>query len=173
MASHKIHLFTEKLADRRFMEAIFLEEEARGLVEIEAELTSSGAVTAAMTVLSDHPERLIAVAINADTNDPREVKAIRGSAWRLLAQLTDGDENWHVAVAVPRIDAWILADPRIAQAFQADEATRKSRYAQAEQIGELARQAPLDRAAIGRACPEFAALAEFIKRHAPVPEPTA
>jgi hypothetical protein len=76
-------------------------------------------------------------------------------------------------VAVPRVDAWVLADPRIAQAFLEDEATRTRWSAQAERIGELARQAPLDREAIGRACPGFAALAEFIKRHAPVPQPTA
>jgi hypothetical protein len=171
MPSPSIRIFTEKLPEQRFLQAIFFEEEALGLVEISPELAASGAVSAATSSLLDHPERPAVVVINADTEDPREVKALRGSAWRLLAQVTDGDENWHVAVAVPRVDAWVLADPRIAQAFQAEEATRTRRWAQAERIGELARQAPLDREAIGRAHPGFAALAAFIKRLAPVPEP--
>jgi hypothetical protein len=171
MPSPNVRILTEKLADQRFLGAIFLGEESLGLIEIIPCLTSSAAVSGAMTMLSNDPERPIAVVINADTEEPREVKTIRGSAWRLLAQVTDGDENWHVALAVPRVDAWVLADPRIAQAFQAEEATRTRRSAQAERIGELARQAPLDREAIGRAHPGFAALAAFIKRLAPVPEP--
>jgi hypothetical protein len=118
MPSPNVCILTEKLADQRFLGAIFLEEESLGLVEIIPCLTSSAAVSGAMTMLSNDPERPIAVVINADTEDPREVKAIRGSAWRLLAQ-----------------------------------------------------QAPLDRDAIGRAHPGFAALAAFIKRLAPVPEP--
>jgi hypothetical protein len=168
MPAPSVRILAENLPEQRFLEAIFQEEMVRNLVEISSWLTSSAVIGIAQRTLLEQPGRPVALVLNSNDSDPQEIEDRSRTVRRILSQITP--DNWHVTLAIPKVDSWIRADPRIAQAFQADETMRNDRYNQAVQIGYLVQQAPLDRLAIGRVHPEFAALAEFIQRHLPVPQ---
>src|SRR5262249_51242378 len=113
----------------------------------------------------------IALVLNTDTDDPERIEREQKTIERILYRAAP--RGWHVTLAIPKIDAWVKADPRIRQDFEANLATRDSRYNQSLQIEELVKEAPLDREAIRRAHPEFRALEEFIERSSPIPQPAS
>jgi hypothetical protein len=164
-------MITENLTERRFLDAIFRAEIERGAVEIASTLTSTGALSVAEYSLLEHPEIPVALVLNADTDDLERVDARQRTIERILTRAAP--TGWHVTLAVPKIDAWVKADPRVREDFESNEATRDNRFNQGVRIGELAKVAPIDREAIARAHPEFRALEEFVERHAPIPQPSA
>lgn len=167
----RVRLLAENLPEHRLLEAIFLDERQRGLVEVSSFLTPDAALGAAELFLLQHPERPVALVLNTGTDHSERIAAQRKVTRRVLSRITP--DGWHLALAIPDVDAWVMADSRLRQAFESDETTRRSRYERAVRIGDLARDLPVDHEAIGRAHPEFAALAEFINRHATVPQPMA
>jgi hypothetical protein len=77
--------------------------------------------------------------------------------------------GWHVTLAIPNLDAWVTADPRVKAIFDSNEATKTDRYLRAARIVGLAQERPLDRKAIGLAHPEFLELLRFVSQYEPVP----
>src|SRR5262245_49191363 len=99
-------VYVEGVGSKAFVEAFL-----RGYpAEVVDGSTHSGTIAAAQFSLLDHPERPVVALLNADTESPRAVAEIRGAARRLLARANP--DNWYVAIAVPRLDAWAMTDPR-------------------------------------------------------------
>src|SRR4051812_25188647 len=108
-----VRILAENLPEQRFLEAIFREELEHDLVEISSWLTSSAVIGIAQRTLLEQPERPVALVLNTNTRDPREIDVQGRTVRRILARITP--DGWHVALAIPEVDVWVLADPRIAQ----------------------------------------------------------
>jgi hypothetical protein len=152
-------LIVEYRADQQFAQALF----GAYRIPIDGGHTHSGAISHAEVSLLEHPEQPVAVLLNAGTEDPIAIKETRGAAMRILARAYP--ENWCVALAIPRLNAWALTDPRIREAFEADEATRKNYYAQAARIGALTKNRPFDDSVLRRDNADYRGLVEFLERH--------
>jgi len=160
-----IPLIVENLPDERFVEGIFKPEIEAGLVSVHARYTASGAVSLAQSSLLEHPDRPIAVILNTGTDDPNEIEQeYRGPVQRILSR-TAG-RSWHAAFAIPGLDVWAAADPRIREALERDEAEHgKSTCAErSRRFEELVKEQPFDREALCRANDEARGLIEFIER---------
>jgi hypothetical protein len=156
-----LRLFVERLPDKQIAKALL----APYAVEIDAGHTSSSAISHAVISLIDHPEQPVAVLFNSGTADPIEVNEERSAARRILARAAP--ENWYVAVAVPRLDAWAMTDPRIAQDLQA-HLDGKGLYAdRAQRIRDLTKVKPFDPTVLCRENADFRGLTDFLRQHAP------
>jgi hypothetical protein len=164
-------LITHSVTNQRFLEAVFRKERESGAMEVSSRSTYSGAIATAEYSLLTGQHNPIALVLNADTDDPERIESEERTIGRILYRAAPN--GWHVALAVPNVDAWVKADPRIRADFEANPATRDSRYNQAVRIEELVKEAPLDRDAIRRARPEFRALEEFIERSSPILQPAS
>lgn len=157
-------VFVESLHDKRFAEAI-LQPYA---VEVIDSMTTSAAISKAIVSLLDHPERPVAVLLNAPTRNSRETTAeMRGAAKRLLARAAL--EGWYVAIAIPRLDAWAMTDPRIKQDFESYLEGKANYRDRAKRIGELTKNQPFDPSELYRKSDDFRSLVEFLQRHSPAP----
>ena len=163
MANDKIQLLTENRAEQLFLMAIFLEERRRGLIEVSSFLLPDTAVSAAELYLLQRPERPIALILNAGHKAPEQIEKKRAVLRRILSKITR--KNWHISLANPNVDAWVMADPDVKAEFEADPAAKDNRHEQAARIGDIAARRDLDREKIGESHPEFAALVEYIKVH--------
>jgi hypothetical protein len=133
--------------------------------EITSAGTTSGTIGMAEYSLLEHPERPVAVLIHSDTENEREVAEIRGAAKRLLAGCAP--ENWYVAVAVPRLDAWALTDPRLKRAFDAQRDGKAIYVERATRLAELLKRQSFDATELYRTNADFRGLVEFLQKHAP------
>jgi hypothetical protein len=134
-------------------------------VKIVESSTTSGAIALAERCLLEVPERPIAVLLNAGTEDEREVEEIRGAAKWLLARCAL--EGWYVAVAIPRLDAWALSDPRIRREFDSLPNGKEIYLDRLARLVELMRRHPFDATELYRTNADFRGLVEFLQRHAP------
>jgi hypothetical protein len=164
MPPSSIRVLTENLPEERALQAIFRDELERGSIEVQSLLTSSAALGVAEYSLLEHPDRPIALVLNAGDEDPMRREERRDTIHRILTNASTS--GWHVALAVPDVEAWFMADPFVRATFDADEAARSSRHERAVRIGPLARRRSIDRESICREFPEFQALAEFLERSA-------
>jgi hypothetical protein len=164
-------LLTENFPEQRFLQALFLEETQRGLVAVSSYLLPDTAIAAAELNLLQYPKRPIALVLNAGPVTAEDVERKRAAISRILSRITR--ENRHIALAVANVDDWIMTDSRIRTSFDSDPTTRDNRYERAARIGGLVAAQPLNREEIGRAIPEFQALAEFIAQKTHVPQATA
>src|SRR5262249_32795669 len=122
VSERSVRVVVETLAEQRILEAILHWQIARQEVEIDSGWTTSGAIARAQAFVLDHLERPVALVLNTHSTDWNQVENLRGTAQRLLSWA--GTSNWHVALAIPRMDAWAKADPRIREAFEKDERLR-------------------------------------------------
>jgi hypothetical protein len=175
MSAHRVHLISENLPEQSFLQAIFLEEWRRGLVGFGSYLTPDGALSGAelhlLRNLGRREKQPIALVLNAGSRPLEVIARKRAAIGRDLSKISRG--NWHVTLAIPKVDAWVLADPAVRAGFEADEATRDNRYEQSRRIREIAERRPIDRQLIAASHPEFVELAEYIREKTAVPQPTA
>jgi hypothetical protein len=164
-------VITHSATDQRFLEAIFRKERESGVMEVSSRSTYSGAIAMAEYMLLMTGDRPIVLILNADTDDPERIKREQRTIERILYR--SAPNGWHVTLAIPNVDAWVKADPRIRADFEANSATRGNRYNQAIRIWELVKEAPLNREEIRRVHPEFRALDEFIERSSPILQPAS
>ena len=158
----RVSVWTEDRAEQHFLEAIFAESIASGIVTVRSGLGRSPAISFVQSSLFEHPERPVALVLNTETEDLSEILAQRGTVSRILARASSS--GWHLALAIPKLNAWAKIDPRIAAAFEADEATREDYYAQASRIRDLTRRRPFDVEALRAKSREFRKLEDFIQR---------
>ena len=171
MATESIRVITENLKEEKALRAIFRDESGRGLVTVQSFLTSSAALGSAEYSLLTHRGRPVALVVNSDAWSPEEIEEERATIHRILYRASPRD--WHVSIAQPNVDAWLMSDPSIRAIFDSDEVTRTSVHDRAVRVAEVAASRPIDREAIARAHPDFAALAEFIATHSRAPEAVA
>jgi hypothetical protein len=153
----------------RFLRAIFPDQITSGLIHLSTPY-ASGALTWAQGSLLMHPERPVALVLCSETEDRRAIITMKDAAQRVLA--SGKPTGWHVAMAVPRLDAWVMVDPRIREAFEADELTRdpQNYYGRSLKIGELTKDKPFDVALLRQESAEFQGLEEFLERQLRAPK---
>jgi len=160
-----LRLFAEQRADLDFLTAIYSEEIAGGQIAPDAGLSPSGAVGGAEFSLLEHPNTPVALVLTTQTEDLRECRKILGLAEGMLASAYP--HNWHVALAIPRLDAWAVQDPVVQAAFAANPRTQPgvpdSYQNRARLLQELVQRRPFDREALRQASTQFAALDAFIQ----------
>jgi hypothetical protein len=133
-------------------------------VEVRGGFTHSGTSTEAEVSLLQHPERPVAIVVDTRTEDELKSASIRLAGKRILARAYP--ENWYVGVAIPRMVAWAMTDPRYKR--ELDALDPKTLYGdRAAQVGELAKKLPFDATELYRTNPDFRGLLEFVQKHAP------
>lgn len=168
-ATAPVRLITQDLPEQRFLEAIFRPEVELGTVQVDSGLTVSAAIGIAEYSLLSYPGRPVALVLNTGGRYPLTNEDLEATI-RILSDASPSP--WCFVPADPDIDAWVMADSRVRACFISDETTRNSVSERAARIGDLARDEPLDRAAIGQSHPSFRDLDSFIRQHASALQPT-
>jgi hypothetical protein len=163
MSALRPQVYVENRSNKHFAQALLQPY----VVEVIATTTTSSAISKAMGSLLDHPERPVAVLLDAPSESSREIAEERATIKRLLARAAP--EGWYVAIAVPRLDAWAMTDPRIEQDFESYLDGKASYHDRALRIGELIKRHPFDPSELYRTNADFKGLVEFLQRHSPVP----
>jgi hypothetical protein len=163
MSALSPRVYVERIAAKRFADVLLHPY----TVEIIDGGTSSGAISRAMASLLHQPDRPVAVLLDAPSGDSREIAQERGAIKRLLAR--SAPEGWYVAIAIPRLDAWAMTDPRIKQDFESYQHGKASYQDRSLRIGELIKRHPFDPSELYRTNADFKGLVEFLQRHSPVP----
>jgi hypothetical protein len=127
--------------------------------------TTSGAVGHAMGFLLDEPQRPVVLLIGTRTDNERTIGTDRGAAQRLLA--TCSLTGWHVAMAIPRLDAWARTDPRIDRDLTAKFPGASLYVDRLARIAELLKTAPLDTTNLLKTNAEYRGLMAFLRQHSP------
>jgi hypothetical protein len=159
MKPSQARLIVENLPEKRFAEALFPRDD----LQIDDGMTTSGAIALAVFSLLEHPERPVALLLNAGTEEDRAIDELRGTVKRILARAAP--EGWYVAIAVPRLDAWAVTDPRIKRDFDSLLDGKATYIDKAVRIGKLVREEPFDPTELLRRSPDFKGLVEFLQRH--------
>src|SRR5262249_11209275 len=92
--------------------------------------TSDSAIAIVVSTSYHPPEPPVAARVNAWTDNLRKAEEERAAMRRLIYRW--GGQHWYAAMAVPRLDAWPMTDPRIRQdleAFQGGKAFYAERAA--------------------------------------------
>jgi hypothetical protein len=167
MSQHAVRLLAENLPDQRFLEAIFRPQIDQGLLKVDSGLTTSGAISIAEFSLLKDPDQPVALVLNTHTSDEEKIADLLGSVRRILSRTVSS--NWHVALAIPRLDQWAMKDPAVKAAFDSSPATSKNHNSlyvdRAVRMADLVRKKPFDRAILARESVQFRALEEFITSH--------
>jgi hypothetical protein len=163
MSSLQPRVYVENLPEKRFAAALLRSY----AVEVIDGLTTSGTVALAELSLLEHPERHVAVLLNAPAGDWKEGERIRATVKRILARAAP--EGWYVGVAIPRLVAWAMTDPRIKQDFESYLEGKANYIDRAVRIGELTKNQPFDPTELYRKSEYFRGLVEFLQRHSPAP----
>jgi hypothetical protein len=163
MSDLPVLVFVEKEQEVPFVQA-FLHPYA---IEVHGGFTQSGAISSGEASLLDFPERPVVVLINTGTEDEREAAVTRLATKRLLARAYP--ENWCVAVAVPRLEAWAKTDPRIKRELEASFGSNSIYIDRARRMSELVKDQPFDSTELYRRNADFRGLIEFLQKHAPAP----
>jgi hypothetical protein len=163
MIMPSLPVYVEWPADRRFVE-VFLRPYGANIVD---RWLTSAAISAAEFSLLQHPEQPVAVLFNPEPvgATPRQTDEFRACVKRILARAHY--ENWCVAVAYPRLDAWARTDPRIRKDFETYKDGKATYSELAERFVELTRVQPFDLTELLRTNADFRGLVEFLQRHAP------
>jgi hypothetical protein len=154
-------VFVESPADKLFVDVLLRPYP----VEVVNGRTSSNMIGLAQFSLLEHPERPVAVLVNAEDGDGLEPNELRGTVKRLLARAAP--DGWYVGVAIPRLDAWAMTDPRIKRDFESHFSDETSYADRAARFKQLTRSQPFDATELSRTNRDFRGLIDFIERHAP------
>jgi hypothetical protein len=161
MSTSPVLVFIDSVPGRPIAEALLRPY----AVEIVQGYTSSGALSLAQSHLLSHPDGPVVLLVNADTENQRELTEMRAAGKRLLAWASL--EGWYLAIAVPRLDAWAMTDPRIRRDLETSLDARAIFSERAARIAELTKTQPFDPTQLYRTNADFRGLVEFLQKHAP------
>lgn len=154
-----VQVWTEDLPEQRVMEAILRERLDRREISIETGAGGTSILSITSSRLIRDPQQPMALVLDAEGEEPTELH-------RLIYRYMPAVDTWVDAVAVPDVDAWAWADPRLAEVFRSTPGLAGDRYRRAEAIGRLTGEIPFDVAALRETDEEFRRLEEFLDRHA-------
>lgn len=170
----------------RYLKAIFRSLLDQGRVRVDNYYGDDSALVAAETIMLRHPERHVAVVLETWSEDPEKIREIYYDIGRRrLERSSLSDAQWQLALAVPNLLAWALADDRIRVEFERirqdasplsapEERARIDRVnyrALAEKIGEWTADRPFDLEKLKAASRQVRELCAFIERSHQQPEP--
>lgn len=154
-----VQVWTVNLPEQRVLEAILRDRILRKEIVIESGLGGTSILSITSSILLREPDQPVALVLNAEGEEPGELH-------RLIYRYMPGLDTWVDALAVPDVDAWAWADPRLAEIFRSRPRLAEDRYHRAAEIGGLTSEVPFDVAALREKEEEFRRLEEFLDRHA-------
>ena len=171
MSEPTIRMLTDGKINEGLIRALFRDELDRGEITLRSYYATSGAIGAAEFTLIEYPDVAVILVFNAGDEEDYKIEERQATIHRILYR--DAPDGWHVTLAVPDVDAWVMADPEVRAAFEADEATRANPRERSKRIGPMAEARAIDREAIAHAHPEFASLMEFLASRARIARASA
>jgi len=168
MNGNPLRMFVENRAEELMANGIFADHVRDGRLVVRMCWTSSSAISFAELILLREAATPTSVILNC-TSDPEE---LRTPIERILSR-AGSKERWHVALAIPDMTTWLLAEPKFAEsetearakgspATKADVAVRFKEWAQ--QPGNH-----FNRDEVSRKNEEFEALNRFVEQHLSAP----
>lgn len=180
-------IHTTGLFQERYLKAVFRALIDDHRVRVDNYYSDDSALVAAETLMLRCPEQHVAVVIETWSEDPGQIREVYfESGRRRLERSARSEAQWQIALAVPDLRAWALADDHVRQEYEkirqdpSAAATPEERAkidqanyrAMALKIGEWTADHPFDLEKLKRASRQVRELCAFIHRsqHAE-PEP--
>ncbi len=161
-ADKRIRIFVENRAEQLIVEGIFRPEIEAGEVQIDQCWELSSMIGVAQLSLLQHPERPVALVINASDRTQDDVEQnILGPIHRQLSDTASVD--WIMVVAYPNIVAWAKSDPRVEEIYAAENLTNK--HDQAVRFARWCKENVFDRTLLTSSDSQFEKLIEFHAAH--------
>jgi hypothetical protein len=178
MQTSPVPLLAENLPQQRYLEAIFRDLISGSRVKIRSGLGRDSALAGAESLILMYPDRHVAVVLEANSGDSEVIREFDRSSRHRLSLTDASGESWHLALAIPRLDAWALTDGQILHEFNRirqdpasakDERTReaidRNNYLNlAARINEFTQARPFDLENLKRKSRQCRELCEFIER---------
>lgn len=177
MVSQPIPVLAENLAQQRYLEAILHSLIVDGRIDVQSRAGRDVTLSVVEAYLFRRPGEPIALVLETNCDEPHKVAEYKQSTLSRLARSSRDDSLWRVAFAVPRLDAWALTDPRVAEKFaelrEGAESPQKDRHLElAAQIGAIVAEHPFDLDNLKAKNAECRKLCEFLERNL-ITEPAA
>lgn len=178
MQTSPVPLLAENLPQQLYLEAIFRSLTDLGKLEIRSGLGRDSALAMAESFMLVHPDRRVAIVLETNSRDPEAIREYDRAARRRLSLTDASGESWHLALAVPRLDAWALTDDHVRRQFaknrQRDPDSVKSKKSRdaiesgdyldlAARIQSLVSSKPFDLENLKRKSRQCSELCEFIE----------
>jgi hypothetical protein len=113
-----VPLLAVGLPRQRYLEAIFQELVRAGKVKIDSRLFRDSTLAAAEAFLLRYPDRYAAIVLETDSTDLDDIRELDASTRRRLSLTDPSGDRCHLALAIPRLDAWALLDDHIRDGIQ-------------------------------------------------------
>jgi hypothetical protein len=113
-----VPVVTVNLPQQRYLEAILNEYVRAEKVKIESRLLRDSALAAAESFLLQYPDRHVAIVLETHSTEPDDIMEFDASTRRRVSLADPSGDRWHLALAIPRLDAWALVDDHIRQQVQ-------------------------------------------------------
>ena len=162
MSDALVRLFVENLPEKNFLSAIYRREIDAQLMELEAGRGAESTIALAESSLQDQPELPIALVLNSDTKQAAEIKRRKNRIFQKFFVIEPDQSRWCVAFAIPKLNAWVLADPFIKARLPAWRKGASQYDAQAVAILDLTKSYTIDRSCLTK-FPDFKELDRFLQ----------
>ena len=187
MGDDFLALLVENFPQQRFAEAIFQDKIESKAIRVFKFFTLGTTLGAAESSLLSHPDRPVAVLLETQSQDVQIIRDLDETAKNRLIRVSPARERWHVALAIPRLDAWALTDDHIRQEYdkirqdpasatdeKGREAIERNNYLNlAARMSSFVQDRPFDLENLKRKSRQCRELCEFIERSfEPVTVPT-
>ena len=170
-----VPLLAVNLPQQRYLEAIFEELVRAGKVKIDSRLFRDSTLAAAEAFLLRYPDRYVAIVLETNSTDLDVITEFDASTRRRLSLTDPSGDRWHLALAIPRLDAWALVDDHIREEVEQagiwkDPETaslqidRQNYLSLAARIGSFVQSHPFDLEALKQKSRQCRELCEFIER---------
>jgi hypothetical protein len=166
-----VKVWTDNLPEQRFLEGILRHRPYWNSLRIDSGLGGTSVLTIGSSSLLRDPEQPVAMVLNAETEKPAELGELRKSIKSYMS--FSAADNWHVALAIPKVDDWALADRRIKRAFEETPHLARDRYNRAVAMKKLTEKEPFNVDALRRTNAEFRRLDDFLVRQTQTAEALA
>jgi hypothetical protein len=175
-----VPLLTVSLPQQRYLEAIFQPLIRAEKVKIDSRLYRDSTLAAAESFLLRYPDRHIAIVLETKSIELDDIMEFDASTRRRLSRTNPSGDRWHLALAIPRLDAWALVDDHIREEVEQagiwqdpETATLQKDRQQienanylnlAERIGSFVQAHPFDLETLKHKSRQCRELCEFIER---------
>src|SRR4051812_47402304 len=109
---------TVSLPQQRYLEAFFQGLVGAGKVKIDSRMFLDSTLAAVEAFLLRYPDRHIAIVLETNSIEADDIMALDASTRRRLSRTDPSGDRWHLALAIPKLDAWALVDDHIRDAIQ-------------------------------------------------------
>jgi hypothetical protein len=158
--SRIVKVLTDNVTEQRILEAILRHRPYWDSLKMDSGLGGTSILSIGSSSLLRNPEQPVAMVLNADTEKPAEIKKLHNGIKGYMS--FSAPEYWHLALAIPKVDAWALADGRFRRAFEETPHSEYDRYNRAIAMKELTEHEPFDVEALRRSNAEFRRLDDFL-----------